>query len=489
MTNSMIALEAYLAAIASPFAMIYNVPRGRRAKPDDPIGDALVAILEGAKQIEATAKAEQRSLTDGERLAIDNLYAQFQRLEEGGAPAPQMRESLGRRTDPDDLVDMDAPRAPRAERRPVRRELQFDGQPIREDGPQRVLSGTDSRSWRNMFQGSERDHGGWRGAGEFFATLHSGRADPRLIRDTAGQSEGIGADGGFYVPGVVLSGIMDSALEQGVMRAGANVAPIASNSASVPIWDYQDHSTGIGGFVGHWIAEGAEADIQKGSVRHIQMIARKLGIWSKMTSEVAEDSPTFVRDFTDALAKAVAFYEDEAYITGIGVAQPLGYLNDPAYIAVTKESGQSADTVVYGNLVNAMARMHPASFANSVWICNPTCLPQLLSLSVPVTAGQQHVPVLNESNGSFRLLSRPVLLSEKAPVVGDTGDIVLIDRSQYLIAMRRQATMMTNVAAHWTTDEIGVRITMRVDARGKWAGPVTPRNGSTLSWVVGIEAR
>jgi len=489
--HSMDAIEAFLRAHPQR-DFIFNMPRARRPAPraGEPLHDALLVIHDAAKALDDSAKAQRRSLTDAEEQAMASLLAQFNRIDGAidDTPAPDLDALYaGRKTDPNDMVDMSVPvRNPRVSR-PVNRQM-GDAQPGAPEA-QRVIQGTDSRAWNNMFPGAERDRAGWRGAGEFLAAMHSGRMDPRLVRDTAGQSEGIGADGGFFVPGVVLSGVMDAALELGVMRAGANVAPIASNAAMVPIWDFMDHTTGIGGFVGHWMGEGATADIQKGTARYLSMRACKLGIWSKITSELSEDSPTFVRDFMDALAKAVAFYEDLAYISGTGVGQPLGFINDPAYIQVAAESGQSADTVVYANLVNCIARLHPASFANSVWIASQTTLPQLLQLSVPVTAGQQHVPVLNEDNGQFRLLSRPLLFTEKAPVVGDVGDITLVDRSQYLIAMRREATFMTDIGAHWTTDEIGARMTMRVDARGKWQGPVTPKLGSTLSWAVGVEAR
>ncbi len=102
---------------------------------------------------------------------------------------------------------------------------------------------------------------------------------------------------------------------------------------------------------------------------------------------------------------------------------PLGVLNDPALIIVTKESGQAAKTIVYENIINLFSRLHPACVNNAVWVVNSTAIPQLLTLNMVVGTGGVAVPVLNESNGTYRMLGRPVRFTEKVPSVGTVGDI------------------------------------------------------------------
>jgi len=133
--------------------------------------------------------------------------------------------------------------------------------------------------------------------------------------------------------------------------------------------------------------------------------------------------------------------------------------------------------------------MHPAGLSRAVWVVNATVLPQLLTLTLPIGDAGAHIPVLRETDSGFSILTRPVIVSEKAPQLGDVGDIMLIDFSQYVIGMTAFATIATSAEKYFDTDEKAYRITLRVDGRGGWTGPATPRNGSTLSWCVALEAR
>ena len=56
-----------------------------------------------------------------------------------------------------------------------------------------------------------------------------------------------------------------------------------------------------------------------------------------------------------------------------------------------------------------------------------------------------HVPVLQEGGPTgFRMLTRPVIFTEKLPVLGDKGDIAFVDFSQYLIGLRLDANIQTS---------------------------------------------
>ena len=118
---------------------------------------------------------------------------------------------------------------------------------------------------------------------------------------------------------------------------------------------------------------------------------------------------------------------DYAFFRGTGTGQPRGVLSDPALIAVTIEAAQDADSIVYENLVNMLSRLHPSCFNRSVFICNPTCIPELLQLSMPIGTGGVMIPVLRETDGGWQIFTRPLLMSEKLPVLGDQGDIILAD--------------------------------------------------------------
>jgi HK97 family phage major capsid protein len=101
----------------------------------------------------------------------------------------------------------------------------------------------------------------------------------------------------------------------------------------------------------------------------------------------------------------------------------------------------------------------------------------------------QFVPVLREANGGWQLLTRPVLFTEKLPAVGDKGDILLADFSQYAIGVRKEITIEKSGHVYFMSDETAWRAITRVDGQGRWNKAYTPANGATQSWCVCLAAR
>ena len=170
--------------------------------------------------------------------------------------------------------------------------------------------------------------------------------------------------------------------------------------------------------------------------------------------------------------------------------RPFSVLNDAATITVAKEIGQPADTVLYENLTNLFARLHPACLANSVLIANQTAIPELFELTIAFGTGGSFIPVMSEANGQFKILTRSVIFTEKLNPLGDLGDIWLCDLSQNAVGLMRNG-MRLDRSQHvkFTTDETVWRLIVRADGQGTWASAFTPVNGSLLSWAVTLAAR
>ncbi len=74
---------------------------------------------------------------------------------------------------------------------------------------------------------------------------------------------------------------------------------------------------------------------------------------------------------------SIGYGMDEYFIGGSGAGQPLGIRNDPAKITIAKETGQTADTIVYPNLTKMFSRMYPLAVnVESSWLMTtrfPSC--------------------------------------------------------------------------------------------------------------------
>ena len=350
-----------------------------------------------------------------------------------------------------------------------------------------------SRKWAELARRSgvvAAGREGWRDASEYFQVLASGRHDPRLTQRAS--STLIDSEGGFAVPQFLAEQIFDAALESEIVRPRAAIYAMAGQTLSVPVWDGDDHSGGElhGGFGAQWVAEQGSFDISTPNLRRTTFQARKFGLLCKVSSELASDSPAFSSALLTAMSKAASFHLDRAFLVGAGGAGPVGVLNSPALVAVAKETGQTNGTIVYSNILKMWSRLAPGSFEKAVWVTSQTALPQLLNLSVAIGTGGSHVPAVLQQNGTFTLMGRPLLVSEKVPVLGAQGDLLLADFSQYAVAIRADVRIETSGAPYFTSDELAVRLKIRIDGKSMAASPITPMGGGdTLSPFVAIAAR
>lgn len=354
-----------------------------------------------------------------------------------------------------------------------------------------------------MFGRDSLTSGGFGSWNEFVNVVLSKRADDRLKvmtsrqadvvslnKRTAAFSEGTPSEGGYLVPTEFSGMLLDASLESEIVRPRATNWPMTSATKIVPIWDGFDHSSDLfGGFSGTWLAEGGTATRQVAKLAQLQLSSKKLAVYTACSREVSQDGVDFGKQVSVALQQAISWYLDDAFINGSGAGQPLGILNSPSLIEVAAESGQAAGSIVYGNLAKMFSRLHPSCVARSVWICNNSCIPELLTLSQPVGTGGAPYPVLTGTTGSFSMLTRPVLFTEKVPALGSKGDIILVDLSRYAVGMRQQIAIDVSNAPQWLEDKIDMRVIVRCDGQATWPEAVTPKNGDSLSWAVTLAAR
>jgi HK97 family phage major capsid protein len=348
-----------------------------------------------------------------------------------------------------------------------------------------------SKSFRGMFYGNEAvslSNSGFHSMDEFLKTLHLGRADQRLLNSS--MVEGIPEFGGYSVPEEYGAFLMDESLETEIIRPRATVWGMGSETKKVPAFDGADRTNHLfGGISGEWLEEGQTGTRKVAKLRLIQLTAKKLACFSQASNELIADGMSFEEMLAGALIKGLGWYMDYAFINGTGEGQPLGILNDPALITVIKDTSQVAATITYQNVVNMFSRLAPSCFTNAVWLANPSVIPQLLTMTITIGTGGAQIPVFREESGKFTLLGKEVLFTEKCPALGAKGDLILADLSQYAIGMRKEIALDRSNVPGWMEDMTDYRVIVRVDGQGTWDKPITPKNGTTLSWAVALEAR
>ena len=334
----------------------------------------------------------------------------------------------------------------------------------------------------------------WKNADEFFHAVANRLADPRLIAN-ATNVEGVGQDGGFIVPSHWYRELIDGMLQAAQLVPRCRVFGTPSNNITIPMLDTSDRRTSIAGIAAQWAAEGQQGQSQKLKFRLVETKLGKVLILAESSGELLEDGIGYEQQLMTAMNASTSYTLDDAIIAGDGVGKPLGILSAPSTITIDPESGQAADTVLYQNIVNMFARMHPACARNGVWFYSQAMLPQLLSLTIPGTDGH---PVLlsggpNDAAAGApaqTIFGRPALSNECMPGLGDRGDLIFVDLAQYGLLLKSSARIAFDGGPGFDRDVATWRLTLRVNGLPLWASAVTPRDGGpTLSWATVLGAR
>lgn len=349
------------------------------------------------------------------------------------------------------------------------------GGSIRHDGAYALIAPNGRKDYNAMFgnnghQWADKDV-------NFFSAALSGRHHPGLIKNS--MSETVPSDGGFLVPSETASRIHAVSLENELVMPRAFVQPMRSNSITMPGLSIGDHSTALfGNFIASYTAELGTISEHSPKARAMELIAKKLTGLIRFSSELNADTPGGMSQIETLCGKGLAWYRDKSFLKGTGAGEPLGILNAGCTIEVDPETGQSSG-IAYENLTKMMSRMFAGSFSNSVWVCHQSTIPSLLTLSLQIGLGGDAIPVMTESNGQFKMLTRPCVFTEKTETLNTKGDIMLCDFSQYVVGLREGMRFDTSIHVAFETDEILSRIIERHDGQPLWDTSLTLEDGST----------
>lgn len=338
--------------------------------------------------------------------------------------------------------------------------------------------------------GQKLDDGGFKSLGEFLSAVGSGMLDARIVNLRAAASGSQFSAGGVMVPERFLAETLHPAGENELIMPRARVYPMDAGTLQVSTLDNLVNTDGemYGGFSAQWIPEGGTFNEQTPETSAVTFNRKKLGLFTLSSTELVSDSD-YERELVPALQAAIQEFRDYAFFAGDGVGKPKGILNDVAMLTVAKETNQPADTILTANLDKMYSRIHPRLIRNCRWYVNPTCIPALFGLTRTVGVAGAPIPVLNESSGTFSMFGLAVELTSKLPVLGDSGDVLLADVSQYGIGASRGVAIARSTDFKFQTGQIAWRAEWRGDGQGLWRAPFTPRNGSTLSWCVKLAER
>lgn len=330
------------------------------------------------------------------------------------------------------------------------------------------------------------------------AGKHGSRVDKRLIalnRDESGISATpssfmfeSGSSDGYQVPPQISADVTKMVLgDEGLISRFAP-EPTLSNSVE----DNIDESTpwGSTGVLAYWVAEAGQMSVSKLATKHLRTELHKLYAFVLASDELLEDAPRLQNRLTVASADAIKWKAEEALINGSGAGQPMGVMTAASLVSVTKETNQTAATIVAANALKMRSRLL-GDGSGAFWLAHSSAIPQLGQMTV----GYQ--PVWGDSNKEIKsalgavLLGLPIVISEHCQTVGTAGDIQLIQPKGYASYVKSSGVQFAmSMHLYFDYGLNAFRWTFRLGGNPKLSAAVARAKGSeTLSHFINVTTR
>jgi HK97 family phage major capsid protein len=354
--------------------------------------------------------------------------------------------------------------------------------------------------------------------GKYNSTLEK-VAQARAVSSPDGMFETSEPDGGALIPPDFTTQIWERVYSQESILPRTQGYTISGNTMTIPANAETSRVDGSrwGGVLGYWEGEAQQLQGTRPKFRNLNLRLKKLTVMTFVTNELLTDSATALEQYLGRVAPdEIQFKILDGLINGDGSGIPLGIIADPAFISVAKDTGQATKTISYTNVMNMYNSMWAPSRARSIWVYNQEIEPQLWQMALPVgtggvpvylppgmgggvvTGGASSRPYGAEGTNASAsapwamLYGRPAIALEQCPGLGQVGDLMLIDWSQYISITKGSIQSAMSIHLKFDYDETVFRWIFRMDGQGAWSAPLTPYKtnlAKTYSFAVGIAAR
>jgi len=292
-------------------------------------------------------------------------------------------------------------------------------------------------------------------------------------------SMGVGAAGGFLVPeqfGPLLAPITP---QDAVIRPRATVIPAGDPPDSAITFPALDQSGARGvhsGVAVVWIAEAHVKPETDPAFLDVKLEPHEVAAHVIISDKLLRNAPAAGALVSTILRRAIISAEDQAFLTGTGIGQPLGIVGHAATVTVARAGG--VNTVTYADLV---AMYSVAKFGGRLaWVASPTTLPQLLGLIDPGAGGTIMWQPNAREGAPGTLMGFPLIINERSPVLGARGDLMLVDLAYYLIKDGSPLTIAMSEHVRFTSNQTIIKAFWNVDGQPWLTTPLLLEDGVSL---------
>ncbi len=263
-------------------------------------------------------------------------------------------------------------------------------------------------------------------------------------------------EGGYTVPDEFEHTLVQALEEENIMRGLVHVITTASGDRKIPLVTSKGSAS--------WVEEEAAIPESDDAFGQITLGAHKVGSMIRISEELLHDSAFDLAGYiTNEFARRVGAAEEDAILTGNGTHKPTGLLH-ATLGAETGVTAAAVAAITADEIIDLQHSLKASYRRKACWIMNDACIKLLRKLK--------------DGNGQFMwqpglllgqpdtLLNQKLLTSNYMPLPAAGNKAILYgDYSYYWLADREGRSLQRLNELYAATDQVGFKITQRVDGR------------------------
>ncbi|MCP4539813.1 MAG: phage major capsid protein [Chloroflexi bacterium] len=281
--------------------------------------------------------------------------------------------------------------------------------------------------------------------------------------------EAVNTKGGYLVPEEMSAALIDLREKHGVFRANCNVLPMASDVLTIPR-TVDDLTT-------YFVAEGTSITESELSFDSVTLVAKKLAILTRISSELSEDAVVDIGQLvTRKMGLAIAKKEDQCGFIGDGTATygSMRGINvkiiDGTHTAGAVDAATNHDTfaeIDAADLTKAMGACPTYALDNAKWYCSALCKSMVFDRLGAAGGGNTIATLAGPSQSSY--LGYPIVTSSIMPAgaATDYSNLVMLLFGDLSLSSSlgdsRATRIMESEHRYMELDLIGMKATVRFD--------------------------
>ena len=304
-------------------------------------------------------------------------------------------------------------------------------------------------------------------------------------------SEGVAASGGYLVPDEMQQTIINLREEYGVFRQNCSVVPMGRDTITIP--------RRASGVTATFTAEAAALTESDPAFNDVQLAAKKLGVLTKVSSELAEDAIINIADYVvQEFALAFAKKEDECGFAGTGAVAYGGIIGtnvaliDGTHTASAVDATAATDTYaeVDADDLNAMIGRTPSYAHAGAKFYGSRIGVEIVFGGIQAAAGGNTMTDLagkpQRQYLGYPIVVVPGTIFQTATTSLDNLVMFLFGDLSQAATMgdRREIRVGLSEHVYWANDQIGIKATERFDINVHDLGDNT--NAGPLQAMVGV---